>query len=147
MFSHPMPNGLRDIGRNMRVSFPWVLSLALGCCVVGCADDDDNDKGNTAGSGGSNTSGGSNSGGNSSTDRCHDGCVATLAVKCPVSPADQATCESDCHTFETGNCATEYDAFQDCAVGKPISCDNIIGFPIVPACETEQVAFMMCAEK
>jgi hypothetical protein len=140
----------------MRASFPWVLSLALGCCVVGCGDDDSGEgntsgTGNTsAGSGGSN-SGGSNSGGSSagggSNDRCHDGCIATLAAKCPVSPQDQATCESDCHTFETGNCATEYKAFQDCAAGKAVTCHISFGFPTVAGCETPQGAFIACAEK
>lgn len=136
----------------MRASFPWILSLVVAWCVVGCGDDDDNGGGNASGTGntaagsGGSDSGGSNSGG-SSSDRCHDGCIATLAAKCPVSPKDQATCESDCHTFETGNCAAEYKAFQDCAVGKPITCDLIASYPIVAACETQQVAFMACAEK
>ena len=136
----------------MRASFLWVLSLVLGCCVVGCGNDDSGEgntsgTGNTtAGSGGGSSSGGSGTGGGSS-DRCHDGCIATLAAKCPVSPKDQATCESDCRTFETGNCATEYKAFQDCAAGKPVICDAIISIPTVAACETQQAAFIACAEK
>ncbi|HEX2870206.1 MAG TPA: hypothetical protein VHP33_03095 [Polyangiaceae bacterium] len=135
----------------MRASFPLMLSLMLGCCVVGCGDDDSGE-GNTSGTGNSTAgSGGGSSGGSStgggSRDRCHDGCIATLAAKCPVSPKDQATCERDCHLLETGNCATEYKAFQDCAVGKPVTCDAIASFPVVAACETQQVAFMACAEK
>lgn len=142
----------------MSASLPWIFSLVLGCCVVACGGgDDDSGEGNTsgtgstaAGSGGSNSGGGSSGGsstGGGSSDRCHDGCIATLAAKCPVSPKDQATCESDCHLLETGNCATEYKAFQDCAVGKPVTCDAIASFPVVAACETQQVAFIACAEK
>ena len=129
----------------MRAAFPWILAVVLGCCAVGCGDDDDDSgEGNAASSGGSNT-GGSNTGGSSSADRCQDGCVATLAANCPVSPKDQATCESDCHTFETGNCATEYKAFQDCAAGKPVTCNAVVGYPIVADCETPQAAFIACA--
>jgi hypothetical protein len=109
----------------MRASFPWILALALGCCVVGCGDDDDD----------------------SSSDRCHDGCIATMAAKCSVGPKDQATCESDCHALETGNCATEYKAFQDCAVGKPVICDAMTSIPTVAACETQQATFIACAQK
>lgn len=119
----------------MRASFPWTLLLVLGCCLVACGgDDDDGGEDNTAGKG-------------NTTDRCHDGCIATLAAKCSISPKDQATCESDCHTFETGNCSTEYKAFQDCSVGEPVTCHASFGFPVVAACETEQGAFIACAEK
>jgi hypothetical protein len=130
----------------MRASFPWILSFVLGCCVVGCGDDDDDSgEGNTSGTG--NASAGNGGSSSSSSDRCHDGCIATLAAKCPVSPKDQATCENDCHTLETGNCATEYKAFQDCAVGKSVTCDTIVGFPVVAGCETPQGAFIACSEK
>jgi hypothetical protein len=138
----------------MRASFPWIFALVLGCCVLGCGDDDDDSgEGNTsgtgnttAGSGGSN-SGGSGTGGGSSSDRCHDGCIATMAAKCSVGPKDQATCESDCHALEAGNCATEYKAFQDCAAGKPVICDAITSIPTVAACETQQATFIACAQK
>lgn len=109
----------------MRKSHLLAVALvgALTLSVAGCGDDDD--------------------GGGGSGDRCHDGCVATIAAMCPISPDSQESCESDCRGFESGSCATEYKAFQDCAEGKAITC-NTIGIPTVAGCDNQQAAFIAC---
>ncbi len=76
-------------------------------------------------------------------DACHAGCLATLAAACSNGPADQATCESDCHDLEAGKCGAEYATFQTCAKGKAISC-NAQGLPSVADCSDEQTAFVAC---
>ena len=108
----------------MRKSHLVVLALLAASTGVGCGDDDDD-------------------GGAASADRCHDGCVATIAAMCPISPDSQESCESDCRGFESGSCATEYEAFQDCAEGKVISC-SALGIPTVVGCESQQNAFIGC---
>src|SRR4051812_16955246 len=74
-------------------------------------------------------------------DACHDGCVATVAANCASGPADQATCESDCHTLESSACKEAYEALQSCAEGKDVTC-SAQGVPTVAACSNEQAAFV-----
>jgi hypothetical protein len=77
------------------------------------------------------------------SDACHDGCVATVAANCANGPADQAACESDCHTLESSACNEAYKALQTCAEGKDVTC-SAQGLPSVTACSSEQAAFVMC---
>lgn len=107
----------------MRKSHLLTFALVGALVGVGCGDDDDD-----GGGGG---------------DRCHDGCVATIAAMCPISPDSQESCESDCRGFESGSCASEYKAFQDCAEGKTITC-NALGIPTIAGCESQQNAFIGC---
>jgi hypothetical protein len=76
-------------------------------------------------------------------DACHDGCVETLAAKCSNGPTDQASCESTCHSLESGKCGGEYATFQGCAGGKALTC-SAQGLPIVEACSDQQAAFVAC---
>jgi hypothetical protein len=69
--------------------------------------------------------------------------MLVIEAACPISPDSQESCESDCSENETGACGTEYDAFQDCAEGKGITC-AAIGIPTVEGCENEQNAFITC---
>ncbi|HXK16952.1 MAG TPA: hypothetical protein VNG33_04090 [Polyangiaceae bacterium] len=131
----------------------FVFCCALG--LVGCGSDSKASTAPAASSGaaGDATSvpsgaGGSGTGAGGDTtgplgDKCHDGCIETLAAKCSHGPADQASCESTCHSLETGTCGAEYATFQSCAEGKALSC-NAQGIPIVAACSDEQTAFVTC---
>jgi len=76
-------------------------------------------------------------------DKCHDGCIETLAAKCSNGPTDQAGCEATCHSLETGPCGSEYATFQACAQGKALSC-SAQGLPTVAACADEQTTFVAC---
>ena len=76
-------------------------------------------------------------------DACHAGCVETLAANCDNGPADQASCESDCHDLEAGKCGAEYATLQTCAEGKAITC-SAQGLPSVADCSDEQTAFVAC---
>lgn len=76
-------------------------------------------------------------------DACHEGCLATLAAACSNGPADQATCESDCHALAVGKCGAKYATLQTCAKDKAVACDAQ-GLPSVADCADEQSAFVAC---
>lgn len=134
------------------------VSCLFGCVllVLGCGSDSKDaskpaansgaagDTSSAPGAGGSGPGAGGDTTGTSG-DKCHDGCVETLAAKCSNGPADQASCESTCHSLEAGACGAEYATLQSCAQGKPISCAQ--GIPIIPACPDEQAAFIACVNQ
>ena len=130
----------------MKRALVLVVALVSSLGGVGCGGDDDDDSGAGGSSGAGTSSAGTNSSGgtgSSGSARCHDGCVLVLEADCPISPDSQESCEADCSDNETGACATEYDAFQDCAEGETITCSTI-GIPAVEACMDEQTAFISC---
>jgi hypothetical protein len=98
--------------------------LALSAAVVACGGDD--------------------SDGGGSGSLCDMGCEATLEADCPNGPSDLDACVSACEALSTGSCAEEYTAFQECAAGETLSCDEDSGIPIVEACAAEQGDFIAC---
>ena len=82
----------------------------------------------------------------STSNFCHDGCVATMAAKCSNGPKDQASCESDCNALETSACSSQYRAVQTCSQGKPVTCDAD-GKPTVSGCDAQFLTFVACLSK
>jgi hypothetical protein len=120
---------------------PWLVALGCWSSLAACSSDDDDSTAGTAGTAGTSSSGGGGEAADIS-DTCRAGCVATLAADCQNGPADQASCESDCHALETGKCGAQYATLQSCAEGKSLSCAQ--GYPIVPACADQQAAVVAC---
>jgi hypothetical protein len=108
----------------MKPAFRAMLMLACAWLVAGCSSDD----------------------AQSTSNYCHDGCVATMAAKCSNGPKDQATCESDCKALETSACSSQYKAVQTCSQGKPVTCDAD-GKPSVAGCDPQFSAFVSCLLK
>lgn len=102
----------------------WAKALGLATCcaflAIACGDDDDS----------------------SASNACRDGCVATVAAGCENGP-DQKTCESSCKTFETGSCATQFNALRGCYEGKTITCSTS-GTPTAVGCADQELAFVSC---
>jgi len=86
------------------------------------------------------TTGNATTGGGS--DICQRGCEATLEADCENGPEDMEQCVSDCEGLAASDCGEEYAAFQACAEGESISCQN--GIPVVAACSSEQNDFIAC---
>jgi hypothetical protein len=127
--------------------FCGILAVAVTLCV-GCGDDGAAGEAPKveamagAASDGTMTGG---AGAAAAADRCAEGCRRTLTAACSNGPADQASCESTCHTLEAGACGAEYEAFQDCAEGKTVSCSG--GIPVVEDCADAQAAFIACINR
>lgn len=145
--------GLDNVISIVRMKLAALSLLALvGLTLVACSDskckcDDEAEGAAGQDSGGTVSDPMSGSAGQAATsDACHDGCLETVAAKCDNGPADQATCESDCHALETGDCGSEYQTLQTCAEGKVISC-SAQGLPTVAACSDEQAAFVACLNR
>jgi hypothetical protein len=122
------------------------VAVAVSCALAawGCGNSDQGSGTPAAAGDGSGIMTGA--GGDAATttaDKCHDGCIETLAAKCSAGPTDQASCESTCHSLETGKCGSEYATFQSCAEGKPLTC-SAQGLPAVATCSDEQTAFVAC---
>lgn len=125
-----------------------VLLLALSTVLTACGSSDKSPKDSSmssadGGSASDTTDASAGQPGTSGGDLCHDGCVETLAAKCDNGPADQASCESTCHSLAAGACGAEYSTLQTCAEGKVISC-SAQGLPTIAACADEQTAFVAC---
>jgi hypothetical protein len=75
---------------------------------------------------------------------CESGCQATIAASCPISPAGQAECVSDCEDQRSGACSSEYEALLSCSAGEDVTCDSSSGIPVIAACSSEQAAFIAC---
>jgi len=73
---------------------------------------------------------------------CERGCEATLEADCENGPEDMDECVSDCEGLAASDCGEEYAAFQACAEGESISCQN--GIPVVETCSSEQTEFIAC---
>jgi hypothetical protein len=124
--------------------------VILGLLLAACSDSKCK-CGNWGEAGGASAEGGASNPDSNGTagetaavpDACHDGCVETLAANCDNGPADQATCESDCHKLEAGKCGAEYATLQTCAKGKALTC-SAQGLPSVADCSDEQTAFVAC---
>lgn len=120
--------------------------LVVSCLLLSaCSDSKCKCGGDAPAEGGAANPDPSGAGGETTTvaDVCHDGCLATLAAACSNGPADQATCESDCHALEAGNCGAKYGVLQACAQDQAVSCDAQ-GLPMVADCSDEQTAFVAC---
>ena len=76
------------------------------------------------------------------SDICQRGCEATLEADCENGPETMDECMTDCEALAASDCGEEYAAFQTCAEGESISCQN--GIPVVAACSSEQTAFIAC---
>ncbi len=126
----------------------WIAltALTISCLLVAACSDSKCKCGPSPSDGGASNPDLSGSAGETTAappDACHDGCVDTLAANCDNGPADQGTCESNCHDLEASKCGAEYATLQTCAKGKPLTC-SAEGLPSIAACSDEQTAFVAC---
>lgn len=132
----------------MKRALGRVLALASALLVAACNSNsnDPESPANAAGVGGDGTLATDGNGGETGAlpgDTCHEGCIATVAADCSRGPADQLSCEADCHELEAGKCGREYVSLQKCSEAQAISC-SAQGLPTVSACSDEQAAFVAC---
>lgn len=126
------------------------LLLAMGCSSSGSAGDGGSGAGGESadGSGGSTEEGSggqppAGTGGADASSSCEEGCVLTLEADCESGPESQAECIADCEELRAGECGLEYQEFQACSAGQPVTCGDG-GIPVVAACGDEQSTFIAC---
>ena len=78
-------------------------------------------------------------------DPCTGMCPTVVAAGCSAGPPDMTSCVGGCIEFAGRGCITELHDLVDCAGATPAVTCGASGEPVVTGCETENLAFAVCA--